>query len=1243
MRRISKIVAFLLAICLCVQMTPGISAEETRTDALFESFETPSDDQKPAPLWFWNTQIKDMTTDEVREIVRESYLQTGYSGFGILPNWLEDYLNDDYFEMYEAALDEGSKYGMKFSLYDENGFPSYNAGGLLEEQYPDLTTKRLDKYEADGANGEQVRLNLPDGTFMGAVAMNTDTKERVDISEYATILPPKPYDPYEEPLGISASSTYTVSPGYEADKAVDGDLSTRWNSETRSGGNQYLLINFGEKKTFDEIKVYEDKDPQLHRTSKYIIQYWDDQAAAWQEIANGKKITDAGVDHTFDDVTSQFVRLQIKRVTNDSASISEFQVFCEGQQLEVPPKEEDPSVEDGEFYTASSFYGEGYEADKAFDGDFTTRWNAGDYVPNPHWLQMAFGEVRSVDSVKIYEHIGRITSYEVQYWEDGDWKTAATGTAIGEQGVTLDFDPVETSRIRLYIKDTSDYCPTIWEIEAYDQGEKIQPKQPEEEPYDGSYLEYTVPEGNWKVMAFMCVVDGNNGMDYLDPDSVRAFIDITYEAYYQRFKKYFDNGTITTAFFDEPSFWPAGGRTPYGAQGARLWTPGFNEEYEKIYEGESPVLNYPALWYDIGEDTDEARNKLQYVRTELFATSYIGQLNQWCEDHGIELTGHMLFEEWTNPVGLHGDLMKVFKEQAIPGVDVIDYVGKSQEAYKIISSSAYNWDKGKVMSESFGVFPSKDCTDFYRSAMDQYAKGINLIVPHAVWYDDDPANVTYQPELSYRNPLFSEDLPQFNTYMARLNTMLQDGRHVADIAMLYPIDYLESCFIFNEKENNPGDADYMRVGETLSLTARRDFTYLHPDVIDEKCSVEGDTFNLSNEVNYEQFKVFVIPGTKVISLSNLQKIKEFYDNGGKVIATTQLPSRGIEASENEEVCRIIEEMFGVSPDANQDAQNSNEKGGQAYFIKSGFETKLSQVLDEVLPVYDVELDAGAVSGGNLSYIHKVKDERNIYYFANSSNTPVDTTVRIRGELKSPAVWDPSTGTETPADYKIVTQDGQKVTEVKLKLDAVESLFVVESKPSEPVETVVTTDKDTYEVNETITVTVETDIQTEGITFYNENGRYLGISRIKSMIQGDKKIWTLQTSVGTQGNRTIQVKARKDGMWIDLAQFNVAVTVPYAPEAAVYEAHIQTDQAAAGQWFTVQIWTDQNTEGIVVRSETGRYIDSPAGQYEDRGDRRLFTISISVGTAGFRVLSFHGVNSQGKVSADSVEDSVIITG
>ena len=40
-------------------------------------------------------------------------------------------------------------------------------------------------------------------------------------------------------------------------------------------------------------------------------------------------------------------------------------------------------------------------------------------------------------------------------------------------------------------------------------------------------------------------------MDYLDPASVRAFIDITYEEYYKRFQKYFEDGTISMAAIEQ--------------------------------------------------------------------------------------------------------------------------------------------------------------------------------------------------------------------------------------------------------------------------------------------------------------------------------------------------------------------------------------------------------------------------------------------------------------------------------------------------------------------------------------------------------------------------------------------------------------------------------------------------------------------------------------------------------------------
>ena len=63
---------------------------------------------------------------------------------------------------------------------------------------------------------------------------------------------------------------------------------------------------------------------------------------------------------------------------------------------------------------------------------------------------------------------------------------------------------------------------------------------------------------------------------------------------------------------------------------------------------------------------------------------------------------------------------------------------------------------------------------------------ISNLIPHAVWYDD--ANVTFPPELSGRNPLYRDELPAFNAFLARMRYMLaRPGRHVADVAMLYPV------------------------------------------------------------------------------------------------------------------------------------------------------------------------------------------------------------------------------------------------------------------------------------------------------------------------------------------------------------------------------------------------------------------------------------------------------------------------
>ncbi len=79
--------------------------------------------------------------------------------------------------------------------------------------------------------------------------------------------------------------------------------------------------------------------------------------------------------------------------------------------------------------------------------------------------------------------------------------------------------------------------------------------------------------------------------------------------------------------------------------------------------------------------------------------------------------------------------------------------------------------------------------------------------------------------------------------------------------------------------------------------------------------------------------------------------------------------------------------------------------------------------------------------GALTYIHKVKDGRDIYFFANSSPKAVDTKVVLRGH-KSLPIWNPHTGAQEPAEARPSGTDAQPTTTVRLKLASVSSLFLV---------------------------------------------------------------------------------------------------------------------------------------------------------------------------------------------------------
>src|SRR5690606_4326261 len=88
------------------------------------------------------------------------------------------FLSEEYFELYGKIIEAGIRHGNPpVVFYDEWGYPSGIAGGVLFSRHPEHAAKSLEKVERDVAGPAAVTLDLPDGITIGAVLMNRDTRE----------------------------------------------------------------------------------------------------------------------------------------------------------------------------------------------------------------------------------------------------------------------------------------------------------------------------------------------------------------------------------------------------------------------------------------------------------------------------------------------------------------------------------------------------------------------------------------------------------------------------------------------------------------------------------------------------------------------------------------------------------------------------------------------------------------------------------------------------------------------------------------------------------------------------------------------------------------------------------------------------------------------------------------------------------------------------------------------------------
>jgi alpha-L-fucosidase len=137
-----------------------------------------------------------------------------------------------------------------------------------------------------------------------------------------------------------------------------------------------------------------------------------------------------------------------------------------GEMIRNPPPLPPAPLSSGKPGRASSIWPDpGYEADKSFDDDDTSRWGAAADARSG-WLEVDLGEPALVGRAVVMElgyHRTQEFRIEVQ---DGDaWKPLVTGTVLaGERA--FDFPPVTARVFRLNILSASE-VPTIEEFQLY--------------------------------------------------------------------------------------------------------------------------------------------------------------------------------------------------------------------------------------------------------------------------------------------------------------------------------------------------------------------------------------------------------------------------------------------------------------------------------------------------------------------------------------------------------------------------------------------------------------------------------------------------------------------------------------------------------------------------------------------------------------------------------------------------------
>jgi len=366
--------------------------------------------------------------------------------------------------------------------------------------------------------------------------------------------------------------------------------------------------------------------------------------------------------------------------------------------------------------------------------------------------------------------------------------------------------------------------------------------------------------------------------DLLRPEGVRLFLELSHEQYARRYEMEL-GGLIKGAFTDEPS--PGAWVFP--------WTAQFPEQFREDHGYD--ILDFlPHLATDLDECSAVVRHHYRLTQHRLQKEHYLGQIGDWCAEHGLAFTGHLTRTEWLSLVSVWWpNELRCYEAMDIPCCDPLGASEGFPDAasyhtgLKVASSAAHLFGKPQAGCDCVAVIGDEASLADLKYHFDyQMVLGINHFTVHGLSYSNDgPRKDEVPPSIFYQHTQWHH-MSTLLGHVEKVCEALTGGTHLCETAVLYPSTSL-ACQV------QPG-RDWMcledeglihQLSEQL-LSRQRDFDFID-EVALEKVAADGAL------QTPEPYRVVLLPWLRYIGAGAAEGLRRFAAAGGRVVAVGRLP------------------------------------------------------------------------------------------------------------------------------------------------------------------------------------------------------------------------------------------------------------------------------------------------------------------------------------------------------------------